>query len=99
MELMVALAAAGLEIAHVLLWILGYGDTVGTPLEFWCAKLPLVFLVVPIGTAVTTVTVTTGKTRWRSAAHRLSTVMLTLNFAAMYGYAAMYYAAMSAGGG
>lgn len=94
MELMVALAAAALEIAHVAVWIAGFGDAVGTPHEFWFAKLPLAFLAVPIGTAVTTVTVTTGKTSWRSAVHRLSAVMLALNFAAMY-----FYAAMSTGGG
>ena len=43
---------AAIEAALVLLWVLEFRDTIGTPHQHWYVEVPIFFLVTPMVTAV-----------------------------------------------
>ena len=89
------LAAAGVEIALVALWIASFvqaGD-MGTPHQPWYVELPLLFLVFPIGVIAAALKIGRSSDGWRFGAYLVMACLLAANLAAF-----CLYGAVSGGG-
>ncbi len=87
-----ASAAAVLNMGVVLLWMIDFADTIGTPHEFFYFRLPVAFLVVPL-LIILTDWLTRRRVDRPDAWGCIATYPLLANLVGMF-----FYLALSGGG-